>query len=149
MTLKEQWRAAMSEIRIAHIDPTCIPLIDVYGGDHDPHLLVAVRLARDTLDQERRIAQLTVSCVKLMFWPGTTLAQQWFAAAWSGYTQHEALELVTVAGLRPLDPHMAPYHYDRGLRSGFPPELTPETMRRTFTLVMSDEMAAKLVEGAN
>lgn len=137
MSLADKWRKAMASVRITHIDPTCEPVIAVSGGDLDLSVSVIVRNARDTTDQDRRW-ELTVSTVKLSYWPGETLAQAWIAAAWAGYIQHEALELVKVAGVRVLDPHLEPFTYDRGLRCGFPPILTPRTLAETLTLVMDE-----------
>lgn len=144
MTLLEKWRGAMADVQLKHIDPTCTPIITVYGDDARPTLIVVVGNCRDTTDQEMR-RSLTVSCVALTYWPGATLAQQWIAAAWAGYIQHEALELVLVAGIRPLDPHGPGFIFDRGLRQGFPAELTPETLERTLTLVMDPVLAAEIV----
>lgn len=84
----------------------------------------------------------TISCVRLTYFPGVRLAQAWFAAAWAGYLLHESLELVTLAGDRAakvLDPHAEPYTtnpINRGLRVGFPVELTPQTLLATLRLVM-------------
>ena len=144
-TLRERWEAVVASVKVLHIDPTCTPVLEVFGNDDLPTLLVAVRHARDTLDQNRRIAQLNVSCVNLTYWPGATLAERWIAAAWSGYIQHEALELVTVAGIRPLDPHGSPPDFDRGLRCGLPVDLTPKTLERTLALVMDPVLAAEMV----
>lgn len=126
----KQWRDAMAPMRIAHIDPTCTPVVRVDGGV----LTVSVRNARDTTNRDRRIDDLTVSCVKLTYFPGADLAQRWLAAAWAGYMQHEALELVFVGDRRALDPHESP-RFDRGLRCGFPVELTPETLAAALALV--------------
>lgn len=136
MLLHEKWQKAMAAVKITHIDPTCEPVITV-TGDVEPLLYVIVKNCRDTTDQERRW-ELTVSTVKLSYWPGETVAQAWIAAAWAGYIQHEALELVKVAGIRVLDPHLEPHTYDRGLRCGFPPVLTPRTLADTLSLVMHE-----------
>lgn len=85
---------------------------------------------RDLLTEMR--SPFVISCVRLACWPGERRAQEWFAAAWAGYIQHEALELVTVDGLPVLDPHAEPYAtnpWNRSLRDGFPPVLTEQTMR--------------------
>lgn len=146
MTLLENWREAVGQVEIRHIDPTCTPVLTVYGADDGPVLYVGVKNCRDTRDQDKRISELTVSSVRLTFWPGPTLAQQWLAAAWAGYVQHEALELVTVSGICPLDPHEESHAFDRGLRGGFPTELTPETLRRTLTVAMYDPDADRLTK---
>lgn len=145
MTITEQWRAAVARTRIRHIDPTCEPVLEVIDG---PQLSIAVRNARNTIDQNRRFVSLAISTVKLTYWPGDALAEMWLAASWAGYVSHEALELVTVTGVRPLDPHEPPFHYDRGLRCGYPAELTPETLRQTLELVMAPSVAAELIGGA-
>lgn len=138
------WRGAVARTQIRHIDPTCYPELEVIG-DVQPDLFIAVRQARDTLDQEKRFDQLVISTVHLRYWPGDTLAEMWLAAAWSGYITHEALELVTVNGVRPLDPHRSPFCFDRGLRCGYPVDLTPETLEQTLALVMDAKTAAELV----
>lgn len=140
------WRKAMTDVQILHVDPTCEPKIDIYGTADKPFLKVFVRNARDTVCQERRLGELTISCVRLTFWPGTEAAQKWIAAAWAGYMQHEALELVMVDNARILDPHQSADH-DRGVRLGFPGVLTPETMEQALSLVMHRDLAAQIVSG--
>lgn len=137
--MTEQWRDAISELAIRHLDWTSTVNLELLDGN-PPSLALSVSKAKDTGDG-RVIEQLMVSTVKLTFWPGKRIAQAWLAAAWAGYQQHEALELVTLTtGGNPLDPH-ADIAHDRGLRDGLPVELTPETMRRAFLAVMSAEAA--------
>lgn len=142
--LAQRWTDAVAQVRVRHIDPTCEPVIQVTGAG-EPSLYIGVRHARDTLDQDRRIGQLGVSTVRLTYWPGSVVAQAWLAAGWAGYITHEALELVDVAGIRCLDPHREPIEFDRGLRKGLPPILTPATLLETLELVMSPGIARQFV----
>lgn len=146
MTLLERWINALDGIVVRHIDPTCTPVLEVVGTDDAPTLRVSVANARDTSEQSRRFDVLTVQSVRLSYWPGQACAQAWIAAGWAGYLMHEALELVTACGGRPLDPHEPPFTYDRGLRVALPKVLTPETMRRALETVMYPEAATFLIE---
>lgn len=90
-----------------------------------------------------------ISNVRLTFFPGVTLARMWIAAAWAGYIQHEALELVEVDGVNPLDPHAQPDNaipQNRGLRDGLPPVLNRNTLIDGLAVVMDREHAVRLVE---
>lgn len=137
----EQWRDAVRSIRVRHADRDAVPQFRVLDGE-PPRLEVSVRNARDTVTDER-LDVLVVSTVTLTYWPGEVVARRWLAAAWAGYVQHEALELVTVDGARPIDPH-ASAELDRGLRHGLPVELTPETLLRTFEAIMPVDLAREM-----
>ncbi len=145
MTLLERWTLALDSIVVNHIDPTCKPILDIVGPDDCPTLNISVENARDTCDQSTRFAVLTVQSVRLTYWPGMECAQAWIAAGWTGYIMHEALELVTACGSRPLDPHEPPYTYDRGLRVALPRELNPATMRAALETIMYPEAAERLI----
>lgn len=142
MTLYEQWKGAVDRLRVRHADREAIPHFDITDGPH-PALFVRVENTRDTVTDER-LGSLPVSTVTLTYWPGEAVALRWLAAAWAGYIQHEALELVTLEdGTRPIDPHAHP-RFDRGLRHGLPVVLTPETLRATFLAVAPPEVAEEL-----
>lgn len=135
------WKDAIARLRVRHADRDAVPVFRILDGD-PLHLEVSVQNARDTVTDER-LPSLVVSTVTLTYWPGEVVAMRWLAAAWAGYVQHEALELVTVNGLRPLDPHADP-KFDRGLRHGLPVELTPETLLRSFEAVMPADLALEM-----
>ncbi len=145
MSLLEQWTLALDALVIRHIDPTCTPLLEIVGTEDRPTLRVAVANARDTRDQDVRFDVLTINDVLLTYWPGQSTAQAWIAAAWAGYLLHEGLELVTMCGGHPLDPHLEPFDFDRGLRDGTPRELTPQALRRTLEIVMSPAAADRII----
>lgn len=112
-------------------------------------LFLSISNHRDTGDANNSVwGSFTISNVRLAFFPGVELARMWVAAAWSGYLQHEALELVTVDGIAPLNPHLEPYEmnpWNRGLRNGLPSVLTRESMIEAFAVVMDRECAVRLV----
>lgn len=142
MTLADQWRAVVARLHVRHADREAVPMFEVLDGD-PPSLYVSVINTRDTVT-DARVPLLPVSCVSLRYWPGEVVALRWLAAAWTGYVQHEALELVTLEdGSRPIDPHAHP-RFDRGLRHGLPVELTEETLRQTFLAVMPADVAEEM-----
>jgi len=142
VTLADQWRTAVSKLRVRHADREATPVFEVHDGN-PPTLFVGVVNTRDTVT-DARLPMLAVSTVSLTYWPGEAVALRWLAAAWAGYQQHEALELVTVEdGTRPIDPHAAP-RFDRGLRHGMPVALTPESLRQTFLAVMPADVAEEM-----
>lgn len=145
MTLTDHWRAALAKLRVRHADREATPCLEIHDGPK-PALFVCVNNTRDTVTDER-LGSLAVSTVTLTYWPGEAVALRWLAAAWAGYIQHEALELVTLEdGTRPIDPHAHP-RFDRGLRHGLPVELTPKTLLETFEAVMPPEVAAEMAHG--
>jgi hypothetical protein len=124
-------------------------MLTVLGLDESPVLRIAVKQARDTRDQERRFPQLDVSEVRLSYWPGEHVARAWIAASFAGYLMHEALELVTVGGEAVLDPHKEPYEYDRGLRTGTPTVLTPQSLHESLCVVMLPATADDVIARGN
>lgn len=149
MTIAEQWRAALADVRIRHPNPEYPVTLTIHD---DGVLQIGLAWTRDSRDPSNIIRDFVVSNVRLTYFPGVRLARKWLAAAWAGYTQHEALELVTVGDLetRPLDPHEDPYTtcpWNRGLRDGFPVELTPSSMIDALAVVM-DHDAARVLVGA-
>ena len=118
-----------------------------------PRLYVGLDRAWCTSDPEKSRAPFAISTVELAFFPGRDLARAWFTAAWVGYLQHEALELVTVGDLQTkiLDPHAEPYPlnpYNRGLRDGLPVRLTPQSMYDALRIVMSGPEATGMMRRA-
>lgn len=138
--LNEQWAAVIAKLRVRHADREAVPCFDLIPGD-PPALFVSVKNTRDTVTDER-LASLAVSTVTLTYFPGEAVALRWLAAAWAGYQLHEALELVTADGVRPIDPHSHARH-DRGLRHGLPLVLTPETLLQTFEAIAPVDVAGE------
>lgn len=142
------WSAALRCLEVRHPNGRSRAILRVTDGK-PPELYVGLDETTCTLTGETK-RDFAISTVKLTYFPGVDLAQMWLAAAWVGYLQHEALELVTLAGDRSvkiLDPHAEPYPtcaVNRGLRDGFPLELTPATLCRTLALVMPWMEAAAL-----
>lgn len=123
------------------------------AGD-PPQLALHVENTIETTKHDgTRLARLNVATTSLAWWPGARLFRTWLAVAWAGYIQHEALELVMADGVRLYDPHvpiasghrLSPYAHDRGLRDGFPPELTRDTMLRALCTAMDREVAEQLM----
>lgn len=144
--LAQLWHLALGALVIRHPNGRSRCVLRIIDGD-PPQLYVGLDETTCTRDGHV-MRDFAISTVRLRCWPGETLARQWFSAAWVGYLQHEALELVTHAGVAVLDPHAAPYvsnAVNRGLRDGFPVELTAETMIHTLELVMSYNEAARVV----
>ena len=149
--LARSWRSALADLEVRHPNGRSQVVLRVTDGD-PPELYVGLDETTCTLTGETK-RDFAISTVRLLYWPGRTLAQQWFACAFIGYLQHEALELVTVRGDRSrkvLDPHAEPYAtnpLNRGLRVGFPTELTPTTLEQTLLLVMPYSEMRALVDG--
>ncbi len=146
--LYEKWASALRDLDVRHPRDGAVPTLKLIEGV-PPSLQVSVREHACNVTGGS-IDELPVSTVRLTFWPGITLARQWIAAAWAGYLQHEALELVTVGERteRPLDPHREPYAtnpYNRGLRDGFPVELTWGSLERALAVVMDPIHARSLI----
>lgn len=148
MNLRDQWQSALDGMVIRHPNPASRAVLRLEDGDL-PSLYFGLDVATDTTDPDRRVRDFAISTVRLTYWPGLLLARAWIAAAWSGYCQHEALELVTVGDMttRPIDPHGSVAH-DRGLRDGLPVELTPETLVRSLAVVMPMDVAIEFARGA-
>lgn len=144
--LTRLWSVALAPLVVRHPTGAVVKLTLVDGAE--PVLRIELDETRDSRDPDRVMKRFIISNVTLTYFPGMRLARQWVAAAFSGYCQHEALELCTVGNLvdRPLDPHAEPFHYDRGLRDGLPVRLTPETLERALCVVMNPEHARALME---
>ena len=136
-SLGDQWAAALRPMVIRHPDPA--PTVELeLTTSSVPSLCFRLDSHRDTVDDSKKHTPFLVSTVALTYFPGDRLARAWVAAAWTGYVMHEALELVTVDGVRPIDPHRDATH-DTCLRDGLPVLLTPETLRRTLGVVMTPD----------
>jgi hypothetical protein len=154
--LARRWCAALSGLVIRHHDPAV--RVEVAITDEElPQLSLTVFNCVDTsVPHEKRLESLAISTVRLTHWPGEDLAGIWMAVAWAGYLQHEALEMVSTAGVRCLDPHAArdaphrlrPYAVDRGLRDGLPVELTPDSLRRALETAMDPDVADWIIARA-
>lgn len=147
LDLYRLWGAAIRKTVVRHPNHEARPILDL-RPDTAPLLVWSIENHRDTRDtRDVKWEAFTLSNIRLTFWPGERLAIAWIAAAWAGYLQHEALELVTVDGENPLDPHRQPYPlnpWNRGLRDGMPPELTPETLVRALAVVMPEDEARRM-----
>ncbi len=146
--LTRQWAGALNPLVVRH--PGGWPVLLTLLDGEEPRLQVELAETRDSRDPEVVLKPFIISTVTLTYFPGLVLARQWFAAAFCGYCQHEALERVTVGGLtdRPLDPHAEPFAFDRGLRDGLPVLLTPETLERALCVVMAPDAARALMEAS-
>lgn len=141
-----QWESALVPMVIRHPDPApTVELELTYGNP--PQLSFRLDSHRDTVEPCRKHSPFNVSTTMLTYFPGQRLARAWVAAAWAGYVMHEALELVTVDGVRPIDPHASP-SLDVCLRVGIPPLLTPDTLRASLGVVMTSEAVSALMEAA-
>lgn len=144
------WREALGGLEVRHPNGRSRVVLLVHDGD-PPQLHVGLDETTCTATGETK-CDFTISTVRLPYFPGERLARAWLAAAWAGYCQHEALELVTLAddrSVKPLDPHTEPYitnPVNRGLRDGFPVVLTPDTLLDTLALVMPRADAIRLME---
>lgn len=141
------WERALRPLVVRHPNRESQAVLTLIDGTA-PSLQVALDKTVDSRDPTIEMRRFIISNVKLTFWPGEFLARAWFAAAWGGYIQHEALELVTIGDTvtRPLDPHAPPYTCDRGLREGLPVELTPATLLSSLAVVMHRDAARRMVQ---
>ena len=145
--LTRLWAAALNDVVVRH--PTGEPVRLVLVDAECPVLRIQLDQQRDSRDPSNVFKRFIYSNVRLSYFPGVKLAREWLAAAWGGAMQHEALELVTVGGLkeRPLDPHEPPFAYDRGLRDGMPTDLNPATLIQALAVVMPTDAAVALAGG--
>lgn len=136
--LASLWRSALADVRIRHPNRESRVNVTVDDQPGGPVLLLSLDKTTDSRDPSVTISPFMISCVRLTYFPGVDLARKWLAAAFAGYVQHEALELVTVGDLvtRPLDPHEPPFTYDKGLRQGLPTVLTPASLAASLAVVM-------------
>lgn len=142
-TIVSAWRSALAGLCVRHPDLAAKPywLVDDAG-----YLHVGCGAVHDT--STGQVRNLPICSVRLVYFPGEDLARKWFAAAWAGYLQHEALELVTYNGEPPLNAHAEPYvsnPYNRGLRDGFPSVLDQAALVKALAVVMDPADAEALV----
>lgn len=118
---------------IRHPNRESTVIVRLYGD----HLSVSLDYTYDNLDGRRR-ERFAIGSVRLTYFPGIREAQEWLTAAWCGYLQHEALELVTVDDVRVFDPHDDDYPHgpwNWTLCDGMPRELTPETLAKAMKVL--------------
>lgn len=135
--LTELWATALAPMRIEHPNRISRVLVRIIDAVH-PLLTVSLDRIPDNDAPERIKERFQISTVTLRFFPGAEAARLWLACAFAGYVMHEALELSTVDGARPADPHAGVYEtnpFNRSLRDGFPVQLTPETLAATLRVV--------------
>ena len=147
MSILEQWRLALAPVVLRHPNGRSRAVLRLIDGDPS-QLYVGLDETTCTSDPTKTMRDFAISTVKLTYFPGERLARRWLAAAWVGYLQHEALELVTVDGKAVLDPHAEPYPenpYNRGLRDGFPVELNTHTLFLSLVAVMGEYAAMRVV----
>lgn len=141
-----KWRSTIAGVTLRHPNGISRPVLRLIDGD-PLRLYVGLDETRCTRDGHA-MGDFAISTVTLTYFPGERLARIWLAAAWVGYLQHEALELVTIDGRAVIDPHAEPYATNpanRGLRDGLPVELTPETLVAALVLIMGRETAEREV----
>lgn len=144
------WAGALAPLVIRHPNPAARPTVTLSTHEGVALLTLEVADALDTRTDEPHPANpLLISQVRLSYFPGAALARVWLAAAWAGLAQHEALELVTMGERIVLNPHAEPHRetpWNRGLRDGLPPMLTPETLVTALAVVMPRDVAEAFVD---
>jgi hypothetical protein len=126
------WAEALRGLEIRHPDPAVTVRLILEHG------LLALRVENVIDNDTGKRRDLGVSTVSLAHFPGITEARRWIACAWAGYLMHEALEGVTVDGVRVLDPHTEPYEtnpWNRPVRDALPVTLTPEALIAAMRVV--------------
>lgn len=155
MSIRENWQRVIDAVELRHPQRDCVAQLSL-SEETWPVLTVRALNVLDTIDDKPK-DWLTISSVRLTIWPGWKAACAWLACAWAGYVAHEALELCTFKHKRPIigvargerliNPH-SPSHeaaWDKGLRDGFPPELTSVTIMTALELFMDRTRATALV----
>jgi hypothetical protein len=144
--LSQQWESALRDVVIRHHDPRSkVDLVLV--ASERPQLAFRLDVGFCTVEPTKESRPFNISTVELSYFPGVALARAWVAAAWACYMMHEALELVSVDGVRPIDPHSDPA-LDVCLRDGLPAVLTPETLQRALGLVMRPAAVLEMTRAA-
>ncbi len=144
--LCRQWHSALLSMSIRHPNRTSIVVLTLTDDALFPTLTFGLDEHTCTVTGAP-FAPFPIATVTLRYFPCARVAQAWVAAGWTGFCQHEALELVSVAGVRPIDPHGADLEHDRGLHAGLPSQLTPATLLAALCVVMNEDAARKLVAG--
>lgn len=147
--LAQQWHAAIEPVILRHPQAASTVLLQL-DATMPPVLHFALDRAFDTGDPTKVLrSPFAIASVRLCYFPGVALARAWLAAAFVGYLQHEAFELVTIGDLKTpvLNPHADGYPdcpANRGLKHGMPSLLTQETLRATLAVVLGEAEAARL-----
>ncbi len=142
--LTRQWADALEGVIVRHPNRSIKLVLTLEDG---PKPCLTFELdANPNSENDEIISPFPIVNVRLTFFPGVALARQWLAAAWSCFLQHEALELVTVgdARTRVLDPHGNRARLDV-FHTGFPFQLTPETLFEALVQAVSRPEAEKLM----
>lgn len=145
--LTRQWADALEHVIVRHPNRSITPVLTLDDGAI-PNLHFELD-ANPSSDTDEIISPFRITNVKLSFFPGTSLARKWLAAAWACFLQHEALELVTVGDLktRALDPHENRGRLDHVFHTGLPFTLTPETLLGALATAIPREEALELIRG--
>lgn len=143
--LTRQWAAAFEHVIVRHPNRGITALLTLEDGA-EPNLHFELD-ANPSSDADEVIAPFRITNVRLTYFPGTRPAQQWLAAAWACFLQHEALELVTVGDFktRVLDPHETRDRLDHVFHTGLPFSLTPETLLKALATAIPRSDAEQLV----
>ncbi len=145
--LTRQWADALEGVTVRHPNRAITLLLTLEDGPK-PCLTFDLDTNLDS-ETDAVIAPFPMINVRLTFFPGVALARQWLAAAWGCFLQHEALELVTVGDprTRVLDPHGNRARLDV-FHTGFPFQLTPETLLAALAAAVTLPEAEKLMSAA-
>lgn len=144
--LAAKWEGALRDMVIRHHDPRSVVELELTTGPL-PRLCFRLDVGFCTVDPSKEFRPFNVSTVDLTYFPGDRIAQAWVAAAWAGYTMHESLELVSVNGKRPIDPH-TDIRQDVAFRTTVPTMLTPDSLRAALGAVMAPAAVVEMLGGA-
>ncbi len=141
------WIEALGPVVVRHPNRN-ITLQMSLENDQKPCLTFSLDTNLDS-DTDETVSPFNIVNVRLTYFPGVALAQQWLAAAWGCFLQHEGLELVTVGDpkTRVLDPHLKRSRLDI-FHKGFPFQLTPESLLVALATAIPLEEAQELVSKA-
>lgn len=146
--LTRQWAEALEGVTIRHPNRSITPILTL---DDMPVPNLHFELDRNPCSEtDEIISPFRITNVKLSFFPGTALARMWLAAAWACFLQHEALELVTVGGLkgRVLCPHLTRGRLDHVFHVGFPFTLTPASLEDALATAIPRDEVRQLMRDA-
>ncbi len=143
-SMTRQWADALEHVIVRHPNRSVKLLLHLEDG-RMPCLTFSLE-SNPSSNSDEIISPFNIVNVRLTFFPGVTLARQWLAAAWGCFLQHEGLELVTVGDFktRVLDPHGNRARLDV-FHTGFPFELTPESLYLALAQAVTPEEAQKLI----
>lgn len=143
--LTRQWADALEHVIVRHPNRGISVLLTLDDGV-EPNLHFELD-ANPSSDSDEIITPFRITNVRLSYFPGVRVARAWLAAAWACFLQHEALELVTVDGIRVLDPHDTRARLDYVFHVGLPFVLTPDTLIAALATAIPIEEAKELVRG--